>query len=229
MVDSKMNEFSLKPYIKLLSETVLFEGFSTEEMTRALELFSARTESYRKDELLQESFCAPSYFGLLLEGSVLACADDFEGNRLILNQVSPGITFGEALCFLKKSDSPVYILAAKDSKVLWLRPDMIFGDGADAMGRLLQERFAKLLAGRTLAMNDRIQVLSKLTIREKLITYFSELTAARGLDTVTVPFGRTDMASFIGADRSAMGRELARMKKEGIIDYSGRTFTVKKT
>jgi CRP-like cAMP-binding protein len=46
--------------------------------------------------------------------------------------------------------------------------------------------------------------------------------------TFTVPFNRDDMAAFIGTNRSALSRELSRMKDEGLLDYYKNTFRLLK-
>ena len=46
-------------------------------------------------------------------------------------------------------------------------------------------------------------------------------------NTFEVPFDREDMASYLGCDRSALSRELAKMKNEGLIDYHKNTFRIK--
>ena len=74
-------------------------------------------------------------------------------------------------------------------------------------------------------MNTRIQILSKLSIREKLITLFSSYSSD-GSESFVLPFNREDMAAYIGADRSAMSRELSKMKKEGIIDFHKEAFRI---
>ena len=85
-----------------------------------------------------------------------------------------------------------------------------------------------MLAKRALAMNDRIQILSKLRLREKLMTYFTELSREQKSKVLTLPFNREDMAAYIGTNRSALSRELSRMKQDGIIDYEGRTVRILK-
>ncbi|MBQ2118632.1 MAG: winged helix-turn-helix domain-containing protein, partial [Clostridia bacterium] len=75
-------------------------------------------------------------------------------------------------------------------------------------------------------MNSRIQILSKLTLREKLLTFFSDQAKKSGADTFSVPLDRKDMATYLGADRSALSRELSRMKREGLIDYYRNSFRI---
>ena len=238
--------------LKVLASSILFRGFDSQTLEAALKLFRCRTEAYEKGELLHPSESPLRAFGLVLSGSVMACADDMDGNMMIMAEVRPGQTFGESLCFLKVGDSPVYIRAAVDSEVAWLYLDDIFSKNANrptsamssepglkpdlepvpdsgsgqypGLVAELQHRFTAMLAHRTLEMNSRIQVLSKLRIRDKLATFFHEQASTAGSDSFTVSMNREDLAAYIGTERSALSRELSRMKKNGLIDYRGNKF-----
>ena len=76
-------------------------------------------------------------------------------------------------------------------------------------------------------MNDRIQILSKLSIRDKLITFFSQYSNRYGSQEFEIPFDRNDMATYLGVNRSALSRELAHMREEGIIDFHKNQFQIK--
>lgn len=93
--------------------------------------------------------------------------------------------------------------------------------------QMLANRFVAALASRTLSLNQRIQILSRRTLREKLITFLSQYATAQG-DTFTVPFDRASMANFLGADRSALSRELSHLRKEGVLDYHRNQFRILK-
>ena len=210
-------------YEKVIRKSPLFCGMTAEDIRKAVALFGGEIKKYPKGEMLHLPMTAFARFGFVLSGKVHACCDDIDGNRMIMADVSEGVTFGESLCFLGIKDSPVYVYASEDSVVLWLSADVLFDGGTDGTVPGLQRRFASLLASRTLAMNSRIQILSKKTIREKLTVYFGELSSACGKDVFEIPMNREDMASYIGADRAAMSRELSRMKRDGIIDYHKNT------
>jgi CRP-like cAMP-binding protein len=66
--------------------------------------------------------------------------------------------------------------------------------------------------------NKRIDILTKKTIRNKLLTYFRQLSKEQGTKSITLPFSLTTLARFISVDRSAMIRELKYLKEEGMID-----------
>ncbi len=140
--------------------------------------------------------------------------------------MTPGDTFAESLYFLER-ESPVYITAIAESRIVWMKCDRIkngssFGTRLDG---ILTNRFIALLAGRTLSMNDRIQILSKPSIREKLVTFFSQYMVKLGTNSFSVPFDRTSMAEYLGVDRSSLSRELSKMRNEGIIEFRKDKFT----
>lgn len=213
----------------LVTKHPLFEGFDADTLFRALTILHAESAVYKKGAQLQHAGQRLKRFGLVLSGAVQVCEDDFEGNRMIMAEVTEGSTFGESLCFLKTAGSPVYITAPLPSEVLWLSPEALFQEASDPLVRQLEVRFTTLLAKRTLSMNSRIQVLSKLKLRDKLITYFSGQARAAGSDTFTIVMNRDDMASYMGTNRTALSRELSHMKADGLIDFYRSTFRILKT
>lgn len=210
----------------LVTQHPLFAGLDASALSKALDILHAETASYKKGAVLQRTGQRMSHFGLVLSGAVQVCEDDFEGNRMIMAEVGEGGTFGESLCFLKTAGSPVYITASLPAEVLWLSPDALFKADTNPLIRQLELRFTTILARRTLSMNSRIQVLSKLRLRDKLITYFTEQAGAAGSSTFTIAMNRDDLASYMGTNRSALSRELAHMKADGLIDFYRSTFRV---
>ena len=204
--------------LAVLRTNPLFRGLEPDRFDRQLQVMKAEKARSEKGEMLQAIGEPIRRFGVVLSGAVQVCVDDIEGNRMIMAEVAPGNSFGESLCFLRTKESPVYIFASEDSDLLWLSTEDLFA-GSDAFYREIQHRFTATLAGKALTMNNRIQVLSRLSLRGKLTAYFTELAAAQGSDVIRLPMNREDTAAYIGANRSALSRELARMKDEGLIDY----------
>lgn len=206
-------------YGKQIQKSPLFAGMTGEETVKAMEILHAGYTEYGKGEVLHRPYTGMKKFGLVLYGGVCACMDDVEGNRMIMAEVTPGITFGESLCFMEIKDSPVYVYAAENAGVVWLSTEDLFCGDSDDFSVRLQKKFTAMLAQRTFVMNNRIQILSKLRLRDKLITYFTQLSEAAHSYTFEIPMNRDDLAVYIGTNRSALSRELARMKDDGIIDY----------
>ena len=69
------------------------------------------------------------------------------------------------------------------------------------------------------------QVMAEI-IREKLLCYFDQLARREKSETVTLPFSLSALAEYISADRSAMMRELQKLKEEGVVQTENRRVTI---
>ena len=206
--------------LSVMNNHPLFRGLDRDEFMRQLAAMKAEKASAARNKMLQTAGKPIRRFGIVLSGAVQVCVDDIEGNRMILAEVAPGNSFGESLCFLQTQESPVYIFASEDSELVWLSTEVLFADSEDTFPMELWRRFTAALASKTLAMNNRIQVLSRLSLRGKLTAYFTELAAEQGSSEIRLPMNREDTAAYIGVNRSALSRELSRMKSEGLIDFN---------
>ena len=213
------------PYLDLCS---LFQGLSPEEKSYALTYFDANSKRYEKGQFLHQVSFPLQRFGLVLAGTVQVYMDDMDGHHIIMSSAGPGELFGEAECFLS-SDAPIYICAVSEAEVLWMSPARIKAPARPlpSIDQALSHRFTAALATRILAMSQRIQILSQNTLRGKILSFLSQYAAAQG-EPFTVPFDRASMANFLGADRSALSRELSKLRQEGIIAFHHNQFRLLK-
>lgn len=207
----------------LLRKSPLFAPMTDTELAAALSLFSARIARYARGELLHRMGERLFSFGIVLGGTVQVYTDDFDGNQMMMANVERGGSFGESLAYLR-TDAPVYIRTASGAEVLWLDPSCLHTEGART--HALHARFTATLATRALEMNDRIQILSKHTLREKILCFLSQAERKHGARTFTLPLDREGLATYLGANRSALSRELSKMKDEGILDYYKSSFKI---
>lgn len=207
----------------VLRKCPLFEGMSDEELTEALDFFGASVGHYARGEMLLMAGETVPRFALVLSGTVQVMMDDINGHHMIMATVLPGQTFGESLCYRGVKESPVYAAAAEETSVAWLSLNGL--KSREGPHCAYCERFINMLTMKTLAMNDRIQVLSKPTLREKLLTLFTQFSTREGHE-FRLPFDRSDMATYLGVNRSALSRELSRMQKEGEIEFHKNSFTI---
>ncbi len=207
----------------------LFAGMDDRTLADAVVLLEGRVEGYEKNALVHRMGEPFSAFGLLLFGSVSVYTDDLDGNRMMMASVARGATFGEAHAYLATEAPPVYVQAGADgARILWLSVSPLHTAEADPSParRALAARFTAMLAAHTLLMNARIQILSKRTLREKIMTFLLNESRAAGARTFTVPFDREGLAAYLAVNRTALSRELSAMQREGIISYYRGSFKI---
>ena len=83
----------------------------------------------------------------------------------------------------------------------------------------------RLVAEHARRLSRRVEVLSRRSIREKLQCYFRICRLEAGTEVFTLPFTFSALADYISTDRSAMMRELKKMKEEGLVRVDGRSVT----
>ena len=84
----------------------------------------------------------------------------------------------------------------------------------------------RLLSTKTLRLSERVEVLSRRSIREKLLCFFEQLADEHGSRTFPLPFSLSMLADYISTDRSAMMREMRKMREEDLISTEGRSVTL---
>ncbi len=204
----------------------LFSGLDRDAFSRALSLFEGTLSHYKKGEEMRAMGMPFPSFGLVLSGTVQVFSLDMDGESVMMASVGAGESFGESLAYLGTSESPVSVVAATDASVLWLSIDSVRrgASAGDGFALSLTERFSTVLALRALFQNDRIQILSKPKIRDRVVTFLSQCERRNGSRTFIIPFDRTALAVYLGVNRAALSRELAKMKKEGVIDFFRSSF-----
>ena len=74
------------------------------------------------------------------------------------------------------------------------------------------------IAEEKVIQDKRIRVMGQKSIRAKLISYIEEFLTDinNGIKTMN----NQELANFLGVDRSALSREISRMRKEGLLEQN---------
>jgi CRP-like cAMP-binding protein len=165
-----------------------------------------------------------------LSGQVQIVLEDFYGNRSILAQIGKGNLFGESFAFAENESLPVFVIAAAESKLLFLDCRRLASPCANscAYHRQLIQNMLKILALKNISLTQKIELVSKKTIREKLLAYLSAEAQKAGKSSFSIPFDRQGLADYLSVDRSAMSAVLSKLRNEGIINFNKNKFELLK-
>ena len=83
-----------------------------------------------------------------------------------------------------------------------------------------------LLADKNVRFVQKLEIVSKRTLREKLMTYLSFMAKVYNSLEFDLPLGRVALSEYLCVDRSALTRELSRMKEDGLIEFEKNHFKV---
>ena len=210
-------------------QIALFEGIAPGELDSLLPCLHHHTQDFRKGSYIFVEQDHVQNVGIVLSGSVHMLKEDVWGNQTLIAHIGPGELFGETFALRKQSHSYVSYLAARDTKVLFLSMENLLHPCPRQcpFHVLLSQNMYDLLGKKNIQLMERIEVSAKTTLRDKLLAYLSLQAQKQESEYFTVPLNRSEMASFLQSNRSAMTRELNNMRDEGLIDFDGNTFTLK--
>ena len=213
-------------HIDIIKACLLFDGISERNILDILGCMSPRFESYKKGEIIFFPSKINDEFGIVITGMVFGERVDFTGNRSVAGAISKKGVFGEILVSGQRKSPSITIYAAEDSHVLLLSfQQLLNGDTKNCAGydRLIKNMFL-IISEQYFAQNDRLYYLTRKTLRAKISAYLTDAASASDSDFFNIPYNRDELASYLCADRTALSRELSRMKAEGLIDYSQKSF-----
>ena len=149
----------------------LFEGITNEECARMFQCFGAREAGYEAGALISEFDGEQNAVGVLLSGSADLIRLDADGNRTILETLEEGGVFGEVLAFSGAGGDSIFLECRRDCRVLYLDYDQITKrcENACLHHSILVQNLFRLLSTKTLRLSERVEVLSRRSIREKLL------------------------------------------------------------
>lgn len=213
-------------YGDILRKSPLFDGVGALEHT--LRCLSPEFREFKKETTVLNHDYAPYEFGVVLKGSVYAERVDFSGDRTVSGSVGAGGVFGEILASGLGRPSPVVVRAAENCAVLLFDYNRVSAtcDHNCIDHRAIIKNLFRVIGRQFFDMADRLYCMGKRSLRGKITAYLSLCAANARNKTFKTGLTRDALADYLGADRSALSRELSRMKREGLIDYWRDSFKI---
>ena len=215
--------------LELLTGSPIFNGVENKDREALLSCLKIYSRAYRKGEYIRLEHDNIQDVGIVLKGTVHMLKEDVWGHQTLLAYMGPGELFGETFALLHEQASHVSFLAAAETKVLFLPADRVLNPCKNhcPFHETLSRNFLLLLGKKNLRLMEKIEISSKSSLREKILAYLSIQAQKQGSKYIKIPLNRTEMASYLHANRSAMTRELADMQEEGLIEFDRNTFVIK--
>ncbi|MCL1829546.1 MAG: Crp/Fnr family transcriptional regulator [Oscillospiraceae bacterium] len=216
----------MKRIFDTIKSNPLFQGIAFSDFKSMMSCLSARSTAYKKGDVILLSGDTVNFVGLVLSGGVKVIKEDMNGNITILTELGISESFGEVFACAGVDHSPVTVQASEDAKILFIDYKKIITacSAICPFHTRLIENMLKPIAQKNLTLNQKIDILSKRTTREKLMSFFDYQRGAA--KKFSIPYSREELAHYLCVDRSAMSNELCKMRDDGILKFSKNLFEI---
>lgn len=203
-----------------LKENIIFNGMSPDEIDQALSELCAIEKEYKKNSLILRAGDITDSLGLVLSGSVTIESNDMWGNRTILSNVGEGGFFAETYALLENEPLLVDVRANENCRILFFKVGSLkkLKSNMNLWSFKLISNLLIISANKNLHLSGRSFHTSPKTIRGRVMAYLNSVSLKKGSNEFDIPFDRQQLADYLNLERSALSKELGKMKKDGLIE-----------
>lgn len=224
-----MTTFEMKT-IEQCAACRLFHGMEPGEIASALARFHARVKEYKRGAVILHAGDTTTSLALVLEGSVTIQSDDFWGNRTILTMIGTGGLFAETYALLHET-LLVDAVANTRSEILFLDIAELSktSETETPWSAKFLSNLLTITAKKNLTLASRSFDTAAKTIRGRVMSYLNSVALKKHARSFEIPFDRQQLADYLNVERTALSKELGKMKREGLIDFLKNRFEILET
>jgi CRP-like cAMP-binding protein len=202
---------------RILSSMPLFSGLSPECL--AVLAGSTRMLSFGRGETVFRKGDSADGFYYVFDGKVKLFFVSERGNEKVIEILTPGLTFGEAVMFIDKP-YPVYAETMSESHLLYIQREGLM----EAMARH-EQMSRRLLAGLSRRLHGLITAMEAVCVqssRERVIGYLLSEMERSGGSSMELPATKVAVASMLNITPETFSRILHGLEKEGLLSIDRR-------
>ena len=209
----------------MLTENILFQGLDSQQINQVLETTGYVQKKYSAGEVIMHQGDTVHSIGIITSGTATGKKYTTGGEEIVVQILTENKIFGDVLSGADGFASPVTVQAGTDCSVLFINYEKLLYSPLPQTHRILQNMIQNISL-KYFAQNRRMEILMMKSVRSKITAFLSWQSAVNGKKAFAIDMDRQLMADFLGVERSALSRELSRMKADGLIDYHKNSFTI---
>ncbi|MBQ8293622.1 MAG: Crp/Fnr family transcriptional regulator [Bacilli bacterium] len=220
----------MKNYLDVIKKSPLFHNIEDFNVIPMLGCIAGYKKSYEKGQIIFSEGDLINEIGIVLKGKVELSKYGYNGNKSIIVTLEAPQMFGESYACSEIKKIPVDIISIEDSEILFVNVERILKTCSNACSfhNKMISNLLTAVANKNIVLNKKIEITSKRTTREKLLTYLFLKAKEEGKKQFTIEYDRQSLADYLEVDRSGLSVEISKLCKEGIIDNQKNHFILKR-
>lgn len=204
-----------------------FNGLNMLQKSKLFNLLEVHIYKYKRNQEILPTLGRENVFGIILNGSADIIKIDYDGNETIMEKLPKEGIFNTYMNIINSEENEI-ISREDDTEVLIINYNILLrhDNSKHVYYNIFINNLFNIINDNFKKMNEKIRILEKKTIRDKLLEFFEIEYKKTYLKTIELPFNLKDLADYIAVNRSAMFRELKNLKEEKFISVKGKRITL---
>ncbi len=203
--------------INLVKNTTLLKSLSDEDILTNLNSGKFKITSYKKNSVVHFDGETCNKLEIILSGKVVVDRIDESGNLLTISEFYKDDILSGNLLFSKNPYYPMTVLTQLPTDILEIDREVLFVLFCNNPTFL--RTYLELTSDRAFILGDKIKHYVNKTIRESVMNYLDYESKKQNSNHIQLNITKKALAERIGVQRTSLSRELAKMKKDGLITF----------
>jgi len=215
--------------LEVLTHSPLFDGIAADALNGVLGCLQPKVSTYAKNSYIAVEGDSSTGLGIIVSGKATIVKENAAGNRIVMTTLVAGDMFGEMIIFSKSGILSVSVIAQAECQIIYLSSVKIMGTWANVSTshKRLIVNMLTIISEKAIMLNRKVEYLAIKGMREKISTYLLEQHKLTEKNTFDMTLNRNDLADFFNVSRTALSREMGRMRDEGLIEFYRSSIKIK--
>jgi len=202
-------------------------GCSEKEIEHMLSCLHYKVRKFHKDQYVYNVGQVVRDVCVVLSGAVQIENIDVVGNKSILGIANEGDIFAESYACIPNQPMLVDVIACEEAEILFINvPELFLQSNSCGHGMKLIQNLLRVSSRKNLNLSMRIFHSTSKTIRGRLVSYFTEQVSVQGTNDIQIPLNRQQLADYLGVERTALSKELGKMRDDGLLTFHKNEFHI---
>lgn len=212
--------------INLIRNTALIKSLSDEDILTNVKNGKFKVTSYKKSSVVHFDGETCIKLEIILSGKVVVDRIDESGNLLTISAFYKDDILGGNLLFSKSPYYPMTVSTQLPTDILEIDKEALFELFCNNPSFL--RTYLELTSDRAFILGDKIKHYINKTIRESIMNYLNYESKKQNSNHIKLNITKKALAERIGVQRTSLSRELAKMRKDGLILFDTDSITLLK-
>ncbi len=214
--------------IGVLKRAELFKGFEECEIEQVCDFTIPVEREYEKNQVIIHQGEPVTKIGIIRSGTVISTKYHFNGDAQILRIYKRGEVLSLDTVNTTFLTSPASLNSQTDCSLIFISYKKLLEIGRvnPALKERIMMNSSEILSNELVRLMYKIDVLSKRTLQDRVLTYLSIIREKKGKDTFDISMNQEQFAQYLCVNRSVLSKELNQMRKSGLIDYNKNRYTL---
>ena len=208
----------------LLNESILLRELKSEEIKVYLREGQFKLASYKKNTVIHFEGEPCTKLEIILSGKIAVEHLDEAGGLLTIAEFFSDDLLGGNLLFSRNPCYTMTVTVQQPSVILEINKELLFKLFLESPSFL--RLYLEQVSDNSTILGYKIKHYVNRTIRESMMSFLKHESERQNSKKIKLKISKKALAEKIGVQRTSLSRELAKMKKDGLIAFDSESITI---